>query len=291
MKQALKRLIPERARLYLRRANRFRWITKARVLRASGAGAWEGRPLRKARYVLWDPEVDTFTYAIANLEELAAQLALLLDRPASELEAHLAAALDDPELGPRLSEDIGWRALFTKRRPPLPSHHLSAWAIIRTRKPGLVVETGILEGLGDRIMLRALQRNAEEGSPGRLVAFDIMPGSGRALVPERLRAGWEPIYEPTPQAFRSHLAGLEVGLFLHDSVQEADHLRSEVEEILPRMEANGVLMTVAGWTGVLEEESARLGGRCQTFHEHPVDHFYSGRTLSWMRLPDRPANP
>jgi Methyltransferase domain len=285
MKRALKRIVPERARLYIRRANRLRWITKAKTLRRNGPGAWRGRPLRQARYVLCDPEVDTFTYSIANLDQLARQLALVLDQPTEEVEAHLAEALKDPELGSRLSRDIGWRALFTKRRPPLPSHHLSAWATIRSCKPALVVETGILEGLGDRIMLRALQLNAAEGTPGRLMSFDIMPGSGRALVPERLSAAWEPIYEPTPEALGDRLEGREVGLFLHDSVGEADHLRSELEAVYPHMVPGGILMTVHGWIGVLEEEAARLGGRCETFRERPRDHFYGGRALSWMRLP------
>jgi len=287
MKQALKRIIPERARLYLRRANRLRWITKAKILRRSDSSAWDGRPLRKARYVLFDPEVDTFTYRIENVDELAERLALVLDRPPAEIRAHLAAALDDPELGPGLSRDIGWRVLFTKRRPPLPSHHLSAWAIIRATKPELVVETGILEGLGDRIMLRALQLNAEEGSPGRLTAFDIMPGSGRLLVPERLRPAWEPIYEPTPEALRSHLEGRRVGLFLHDSVPDADHLRAELEAVLPHMAPGGVVMTVHGWTGVLAEEAGGLEGRTAAFEERPEDHFYGGRTLAWMRLPEK----
>jgi hypothetical protein len=285
VKQTLKRFLPARGRIYIRRANRLRWITKARNLRGASS-AWTGKPLRKARYVLFDPEIDTFTYSIANMNELAEQLAIVLDCSASELKGHLLEILTDPELGSKLTEDIGWRALFTKRRPPLPSHHLSAWAIIRTCKPPLVVETGILEGLGARTMLRALQLNEDEGSPGRLMSFDVLPGAGRTLVPTRLRGAWEPIYEPTPEALSKHLAGSEVGLFIHDSVPEGDHLRAEVETVLPRMAPGGVVMTVHGWTGVLEETSVRIGGRCETFVERPSDHFYGGRTISWMRLPE-----
>jgi hypothetical protein len=255
------------------------------VLRHNGVGAWAGKPLRSARYVLWSPEVDTFTYAIANADEMAERLGAVLDRPAAELQGFITEALEDPELGPRLTRDIGWRVLFMKRRPPLPSHHLSAWAIIRAIKPAIVVETGILDGLGSRTMLRAIQLNQAEGSPGRLISFDVMPGAG-ALVPERLRTAWSPVYEPTPEAFPAHLDGLEVGLFLHDSVQTAEHLGAEAETILPRMESRGVMMTVAGWTGTLEELGEKTGGRSRTFRERPLDHFYAGRTLCWMRLPD-----
>lgn len=288
MKQIVKRLAPERLRLYLRRAGRLRWITKARVLRTHGHGAWADRPLRRLRYVLFDPEVDTFTYRLANLDELTRQLAVVLDRPADALAPHLEEALADPELGDALARDIGWRALFVKRRPPLPSHHLSAWIIVRVCRPSLVVETGILEGLGSRTILRALQLNGAEGSPGRLMSFDVLSGAG-ALVPERLRPGWEPVYEPTPEALRCRLDGRRVDLFLHDSVQDAEHLRAELDAVLPHANPGAVLMTVAGWTGVLEEIAGPLGARCETFRERPVDHFYSGRRVSWMRLPPAQA--
>ncbi|HST70804.1 MAG TPA: class I SAM-dependent methyltransferase [Solirubrobacterales bacterium] len=285
LKQTLKHGTPQRARLYIRRANRLRWVTKAKVLRQHGAGPWEGRPLRRARYVLADPEIDTFTYPVANLAEMSQLLAEVLEHPAAELQGYIEEALTDPDLGPLLSREIGPRAIYMKRRPPLPAHHLAAWALIRASKPKLVVETGILEGLGSRTMLCALQRNSKEGHPGRLMSFDVLPGSGKGLVPKRLRASWDPIYEPTPEALPRHLAGLEVDFFLHDSVQEYDHLVAEVDAMLPFMAPGGTLMTVAGWTGLLEQLAERLRGCSRTFREQPLDHFYSGRTLSWMRLP------
>jgi hypothetical protein len=288
VKRIVKRLAPERLRLYVRRAGRLRWVTKARILRSYGLGAWSGKPLRCLRYVLLDPEVDTFTYRLANSGELIRQLAAVLDLPAETLAPYLEEAMSDPELGSALTRDIGWRALFVKRCPPLPSHHLSAWIIIRACKPSLVVETGILEGLGSRAILRALQLNDEEGSPGRLMSFDVLPGAG-VLVPDRLRSRWEPIYEPTPQALSAHLQGRRVDLFLHDSVPDPEHLRSELEAVMPYANAGAVLMTVAGWTGVLEKLAEPLDARCETFAERPADHFYSGRKVSWMRLPAAPA--
>ncbi|HEX7279620.1 MAG TPA: class I SAM-dependent methyltransferase [Solirubrobacterales bacterium] len=285
LKQTLKHGTPQRARLYIRRANRLRWMTKAKVLRQHGAGPWEGRPLRRARYVLADPEIDTFTYPVANLTEMSELLSEVLEHPADELQGYLDEALADPELGPRLSRDVGPGAIYMKRRPPLPAHHLAAWALIRACKPKLVVETGILEGLGSRTMLCALHLNSKEGRGGRLISFDVLPGAGRKLVPKRLRSAWEPIYEPTPEALARHLEGLEVDFFLHDSVQEYDHLVAEVDAMLPFMAPGGTLMTVAGWTGLLDQLAEELRGRSRTFRERPLDHFYSGRTLSWMRLP------
>lgn len=285
MKSKLKRLVPERARLYLRRAGRLRWLTKARVLRAEGPGEWRGRPWRQLAYVLLDPEVDTFTYSPANTGELLERLARVLGRPPEELAGYLAEAESDRELGAAVAADIGWRVAFLKRRQRLPAHHLSAWIVIRATKPQLVVETGILEGLGSRTMLQALRRNGAEGQPGRLASFDVLPGAGEPLVPERLRGGWEPTYEPTPDSLRNHLEGREVGLYVHDSVPTGEHLRAELEQVLPRAAPGAVLMTATGWAGVLEELGAGLGVAVETLRERPRDHFYGGNVVSWLRLP------
>jgi hypothetical protein len=288
IKRTMKERLPARWQSYARRGGRLRWITKARNLRQEGDGAWRGKPLRQARYVLFDPEVDSYTYALANTDELAERLAEVLERPVEEIDAHLEEGLGDPELGAGLARDVGWRALFVKRRPPLPSHHLSAWVIIRLRKPTLVVETGILHGLGSRTILRALELNRAEGAAGELISFDIAAGAGDLLVTPRLRAAWTPVYEPTPRALAPHLRGRQVDLFIHDSVQDHDHLRAEVEAVLPFAAPAAILMTVAGWSGVFAELSAGLEAQSWTFHERPADHFYRGRTIGWLRLAPRP---
>jgi len=284
-KQQLSRVLPTGLRSGLRRAGRLRWIAKARILRRYGPGTWKGKPLRQARYVLFDPEVDSFTYALANLDELAATLARLLGCAQAEARAHLEEARTDPTFGEQLSRDIGWRAVSVKRRPQLPSHHLSAWVIVRVRKPALTVETGILNGLGSRTILRALERNAAEGSPGRLVSFDVVEGSGKTLVPDGMRAAWTPVYEGTPEALAPQLAGTPIDFFIHDSVQSHEHLVAEVEAALPLLAPKAILMTTVGWSTYLEERSAELGAEFEGFAEQPADHFYPGRTLAWLRLP------
>src|SRR5207302_11039577 len=63
---------------------------------------------------------------------------------------------------------------------------LGWYAIARLVRPQLIVETGIHDGLGSTVLLRALQRNAEDGNDGRLLAFDIRPDVGW-LVEDGLR--------------------------------------------------------------------------------------------------------
>ena len=279
--------MPERARLALRRLGRLRWLTKARNLRRTGAGPWRGRPGRIAAFVLLDPEVDTYSYWIDNDAELAGCLAPVLDRPPEEVRALLLEALEDIELGERLTRDIGWRVLFHKRRPPLAGHHLSAYAIVRALGPEMAVETGILDGLGSRTMLRALQRNAADGRDGRLWSFDIMPGAG-ALVPERLASRWTPLYEPVEKGLPRLLDGRSVDFFIHDSLPDPEHQRRELAAALDSARPSAVVMTTHGWSGVLKELATERHLTYAEFRERPRDHFYGGRHLAWARVAPDP---
>jgi hypothetical protein len=112
----------------------------------------------------------------------------------------------------------------------------------------VAVETGILERLGSRTILRALQRNAEARRDGHLWSFDIMRGAG-ALVPERLATRWTPPSEASEQGLPRLLAQRSVGFFIHDSLPDPERDLSYAE-----------------------------------FCERPQDHFYGGRHLAWARV-------
>ena len=211
---------------------------------------WAKRhPLRALAYVAWDPEVDTFTYDLANVKDLELALARVLDLAVSDVRRAMSELDAEPELNERLAADVRWRPRF-KRRPSLPAHHRSAWVITRLLRPQCVVETGILDGLGSRVILAALQRNAYEGDDGELISFDVMPGVG-ALVPNRLRARWRPVYEPTETALRARLRGRRVGLLAHDSDPSARHQQLEFGAALDHGADSLALMTVWDSAGAL----------------------------------------
>jgi Methyltransferase domain len=266
----------------VRRLGRVRWITKFRVLRRQGSTWAKRHPLRALAYVAWDPEVDTFTYDLANATDLELALARVLDVALSVVR-RAAAELDaEPELNERLAADVRLRPRF-KRRLSLPAHHRSAWVITRVLRPECVVETGILDGLGSRVILAALQRNADEGDEGdegELISFDVMPGAG-ALVPDRLRARWRPVYEPAETALRARLRGRRVGLLAHDSDPSAPHQRLEFGAALDHGADRLVLMTVWDAAGALRPFAEEHELRYEQFQERPREHFYRGRLIGY----------
>ena len=150
---------------------RIRWWTKARTLRFYDVRLRQ-TPGAALRYVLFDPELANFTYELGNQEELAAFVADALDTTPAQVEGFFRETRDDPELNERLQERLKHRN--DRKRTPLFGRRLGWYAIARALKPSVIVETGIHDGLGSVLLLRALARNAEGGTPGRLISIDII---------------------------------------------------------------------------------------------------------------------
>ena len=206
IEERLRGLLPRDARRRLGRLSRLRWVRKARIARTYGASLRRD-PLTVLGFVLLDPEVDTFTYDLANEHELVNVTARALGIAPQRVAERFDEARKDPVLGPGLARRVRWRFDF-KRRVRFGRRY--AWyAIARELKPAVVVETGIKDGLGSVLLLRALQRNAAEGSPGRLISFDLYPDKGW-LGAEALRDRWSPIFASTRDALAPALDGLEV---------------------------------------------------------------------------------
>lgn len=281
MKQRLKSMVGEGARRRLRRLGRLRWATKTRVLRRHDVGLLS-RPGTWLRYVLLDPEVDSFTYPLSNVDELVALLAEQTDLPAADLAAFAAEPPTDPELTTELRRRLRWRLDQKAQLHPV-GHHLAAWILIRARRPGLVVEAGVLDGLASLVMLRALERNAQEGAPGRLVSFDVMPGAG-SLVSPRLRQGWELTIEDSRTAVASAVGDTPIDLFLSDSLPDSAHVRAELDAVLER--AAPVLDVIQVWGGLdaLHDVGRELGVPVRLFQERPDGHFYPGNRIALARL-------
>ena len=166
--------------------SRFRWVAKYRVLRYSGAGLLDPASLR---YLLWDPEVESHSFEIGNVDEMVAFCVDAFDLPAEDVRRYVAEARSDPEFTTLLRRRTRW-AFDLKTQPPL-AQRLLWWVLVRGQKPELIVETGIYEGLGSLVLLVAAERNRSEGGPdARVVSVDSDPRSGR-LVPKHLEHRWE----------------------------------------------------------------------------------------------------
>src|SRR5690348_4766535 len=207
MKEGLKRLVGPRWQARVHRLSRLRWFTKLRNVRSFRG---EAGPARRLAYVLTDPETESYSYEVANERELITGIAAALARSPREIAAYAAETHLDPELNGRLARHVRWR-FDVKRHLPL-GHRLVWYLLARALKPQLVVETGVYLGLGSLVLLRALERNRREGSPGELMSFDSDPRAG-SIVREPLRCGWQRHVGLTHDLLIPALDGRRVGLF------------------------------------------------------------------------------
>jgi predicted O-methyltransferase YrrM len=255
---------------------RLRWWTKLRTVRAYRVAIRDPQALR---YIFFDPELANFTYGLANRDELAAFIAQAFDVAPEQVEAYFHEADEDPELGEELRKRLSRRR--DRRSEPLFGRRLGWYAIARILKPALIVETGIHDGLGSVLLLRALERNDREASPGRLVSVDINPNSGW-LVNERLRERWTPIFGSTFDVLEPTVAASEVGMIVHDSEHTYECERFEFTTALAHAAPTVALVSDnAHATSALRDVCAEIGIEYSFFRERPSGHFYPGAGIGF----------
>lgn len=266
-----------RLRAIARRMNRMRWRAKARSIKAYGRN--DASFGVRAKYVLWDPEVGDFSFDLADVESsvefLAASFGVAHERA--------RALLDEPAADEQLVRDYCEHRRRTLLRSDMAlGHRPLLWALIRLRRPRLVVETGLWYGLGAMVMLRALERNAEEGHErGKLISFDPDP-TGGWMVPDRHAPWWTWVRATTQDALEANLRGRQVDLFVHDTPSDPDLERYEMRTAAAAMAPGAILCSANGSnTPALRELCASQKLRLLHHDYAAAGHFYRGNGITF----------
>lgn len=244
-----------------------------RLLRSFDGSLWR---LRRGtvRFLLGNREPSNFTYAIANLDELARFLGSALDVPAARARTYVDELERDDELRRDLEAKLRSRADRSDR--VAYGRRLGWYAAVRIAKPRLVVETGTHDGLGSAVLLRALEENAAEGADGTLSSFDVSPNAGW-LVDGPLRERLAFQYGDTRELLGEVLGDRTVDFFIHDSLHTYEHETFELEEIWPRIRPGAVLISDNAHGGTaFADFCARHGLEFRFFRERPAGHPYPG---------------
>jgi hypothetical protein len=289
------KLLPEPLQVALKTARRLGysaglprilWVPKLRTLR-SYRGRLAERPLAVTKYLLLDPELENFTYDLANESELVDFVAEAVGVEREEIQAYIDEAKSDPALHSRLRKRLR-RRLDCKQTPHF-GRRLGWYAIARALKPAVIAETGIHAGLGSALLLHAVERNEAEGHPGRLISVDIDPEAGW-LVDDSLRSRWQPVHGSTFDVLDQALRGLSVGMIVHDSDHTYECERFEfgaaVENAAPTL---ALVSDNAHATSALKDVCASLGIEYRFFGERPRDHFYPGAGIGFGLLRREPS--
>lgn len=277
MRSLLKRILPLQWQTRAHSLSRLRWITKYRLLHHFGLRLRHN--LRAGlKYVLLDPETESFTYALDNEHDVVDALAGPLRTSRRDLLGFIAETRTDPELNERLAHHLR-RRFDVKHRPQL-GNRLVWYLIARALKPELIVETGIYQGLGSLGLLRALERNAAEGRPGELLSFDMNPRAG-SVVREELHARWRRVVGSTSDLLVPALEGRSVGMLIHDTPHTDENQRLEFGAALAHAAPRLVLVDSSGCMPTL---SLLCAERAVPYHRIELRsraHIYPGAKLAF----------
>jgi hypothetical protein len=249
-----------------------RWLHKAAVLRRDRASLWGN-----LGYLLLDPETDNFTYDLANDAELAGWVATVTGCNPELARRYVREPHQDEALNAWLRVATSGRWLWTKREPRF-GKRLGWYALARVLTPGLIIETGVHDGLGSMILVRALERNADQGAPGRLVSFDINPDAGWLV-------GAHPMWELRVQSSQEGLPEVlerppAPEMFIYDGVHSREDELWDLETVHRHLSPNGVLVSDDAHTGAMAELCERHGLVYSEVVERPARHFYPGAMLA-----------
>jgi len=137
-------------------------------------------------------------------------------------------------------------------------HAISLYALVRVKRPAVIVETGGTPGKSSAFILRALERNQYghlytiDLPPPEIAGLTLSPGSTHSYrpigappnwaVPDWLRSRQTLILEAAQQALPRLLKELgSVSLFIHDSDHSYSHMRWELETAYVFLRRGGII--------------------------------------------------
>lgn len=193
------------------------------------------------------------TTALGYLQEPAADAALThYLRTANQSGVHRIVSDDQPRFGRRL----GW------------------YAIVRAKKPAIVIETGVDKGLGSVLLCAAVRRNVAEGHPGVYYGTDINPAAGFLLGGEYARYG-QILYGDSIETLTRFDKPIDV--FINDSDHSAEYEWREYLVVRSKLAEGAVVLgDNSHSTDALMRFAALSDRRFLFFREEPRDHWYPG---------------
>lgn len=148
------------------------------------------------------------------------------------------------------------------------------YAIARSKKPKVIVETGVDQGMGAVVLCAALSRNALDGHLGKYYGTDINPSAGYYLQEPYSRYG-SVLYG---NSIHSIIQLSEaVDLFINDSDHSESYEQAEYEAIKTKLSAGAIILgDNSHITSKLAEFSVRERRRFIFLSEEPAAHWYRG---------------
>lgn len=226
---------------------RFRIDIKIKLLRKYKK---KGHILNKIKYLLIDPEIDTFSYKQTNSGEISSVLSNFINCHPLEIKQYFEEAyILQKKFWRNCWKVTLLRSLYMKLFPKF-GRNINEYVIVRAVKPKNVIELGIKYGLGSWLILEALKRNAIEGMPGILKTVDTDSNSGIFLTLsdcQYLEGNY--LAEASNFLDKNEFSG--VTYVISDTLANVDQIRKELEFSLKKRVPLMYFQLNASWTNAV----------------------------------------
>lgn len=236
------------------------------------------------RWLLASKETTNFTYDLhaLNRNYLAALIAEATRVDLQKILAYFSEIENDQQLKDHVARAVGSSDLAYASDTILRLGSRIGWyAFARAMKPRVILETGVDKGLGACILCAALQKNEEEGYPGKYFGTDIDEKAGYLLTGIYARFG-SILYGDSIDSINK----LDVSSY-DLVVDDSGHFDStgqyearEYEALHRKLSSHAVILSQsAHFSGGLFDYSLRAGRCFLFFQEKPNNHWYPGGGL------------
>jgi len=226
------------------------------------------RPFEAMRYLRRGRETDNFLYPIANRDELLALTCRVTRASPDRVGGYFKELEEDSELREWLRGGLATRA--DRSGEPHYGRRIVWYALVRHLRPARMVETGVHDGLGSSVLLRALERNAT----GHLYGMDTWPKSGW-LIPSPLRSRFDLMLGSSLHSIGDLSEPLD--LFVHDSDHRYEYEIAEYQAVAAKLAPDAMLISDNAHYGDALKNFAGTHGRPFLYcRELSRNHWYPG---------------
>ncbi len=226
----------------------------------------------------WAPkytENQNFYYDLAprNRAYLASLVSVVTGEPVEVVEGYIRELTEDEALREHIATGLQFGLGLSDATVGFGRRE-GWYAIIRSFKPRMVVETGVHQGVGACVICSALLRNAEEGHPGLYCGTDIDRAAGFLLNGPYAECA-QVLYGDSLES----LATLDgpIDVFINDSDHSVAYEAAEYRAIESKLADRSIILgDNSHVTSELLEFAKQRGRPFVFFREDPIDHWYPG---------------
>jgi predicted O-methyltransferase YrrM len=222
-------------------------------------------------------ETTNFTYDLDDINKcyLSATLAVVTHVPTSQVRQYIDELENDENLKQHINlATKQYRYNKTSDYEVFYGKRLGWYALVRIKKPKIVIETGIDKGLGACILTRALMKNAEEGYEGFYYGTDINPDAGYLFKPPYSEYG-KILYGDSIESLQN--LNEKIDIFINDSDHSAEYEMQEYLTIADKLSNDSIILgDNSHATNKLFLFANATNRKFIFFAEKPKRHWYPG---------------